>query len=79
MQPPKSHVGDYHMSLSRERRPPALPTQALAKELGALYARQHLDGLNLYIYGVVLKELQPLILTKPGNTPPASHRGDHPR
>lgn len=38
---------------------PSLPKQALAEELGPLYARGQLDGFNIYIYGIVLRALQP--------------------
>lgn len=39
--------------------PPRLPKQALAEELGPLYAQGQLDGFNLYVYGIVLRALRP--------------------
>lgn len=48
--------------LSSPTNQPTPPKQALAEELAPLYEQGQLDGFNLYVYGIVLKALQPQLL-----------------
>lgn len=56
---PNASYGLYGMML-------CVGAQKLSRELGELYARRLLDGFNLWMYGVVLRDLLP------SPTPPAA-------